>query len=777
MTEPLTAAAGWCAPSGGMPGMKRFWSGPLTRLDVRTNDRREILSSGFTTRSFPMPVLFQKAKYRSHEGAVVVARILGARIMGDHVFGWGDWLDPETIPEVAQAYALAESGVNGMSVDPGGSTMEVDDSGPETVVRMTNYQMAGATLVPVAAFDSLRITMSDEPPDLDSRPGDAPTSRCLVAAGSPEVHDSGAMIALVPTTEDASRLAVPGGEPASELHTTLYFLGEADNFTPESRGELIARVRQHVSDLEPVEADGFAISVFNPGNEDRKTCIVLGVGGDGISRARAGCIRAIEDADLGAPEQHSPYVPHVTLIYTNDAGMVEGLVDRTGPITYDRVRVVFGDNATDIPLPGSSQGAAEMPDIDHDNAPASGDFAVTSASGWEGLPIADRKQPFDADDAIARILAWAHDDVSKAGKMFLWHNPKAAAGTRDAYRLPVGDIINGRPTLVYHAIYAAAALINGAHGGLPGLSDSDKSQLRSTITRMYAAMSRAFRDPNMKAPWDNPALNKGNMEVETEETAQDDSDGGMSLVAAAGPVAPPVAWFARPALTGPSPLRVEGDGRVFGHLAIWDTCHIAPEWNMQGVCTTPPRSGTEYAAFHTGEVLTAEGDYLPVGRITLGGTHAKGELSYIPTLAHYENSGAAVAVIRAGEDEFGIWVAGALIPGLSEEKVAELRRSPLSGDWRRYNGNLELTAALAVNTGAFPVTRIESGRQLSLVAAGMVTVEPELDSALISPDIPELATQVADELESRAKRTERLATLLTVDQYERGQKLARIKGE
>ena len=43
----------------------------------------------------------------------------------------------------------------------------------------------------------------------------------------------------------------------------------------------------------------------------------------------------------------------------------------------------------------------------------------------------------------------------------------------------------------------------------------------------------------------------------------------------------------------------------------------------------------------------------------------------------------------------------ALRPGLSDEQVRTLRASPLSGDWRYIDGQLELVGALAVNLPGF----------------------------------------------------------------------------
>lgn len=206
-----------------------------------------------------------------------------------------------------------------------------------------------------------------------------------------------------------------------------------------------------------------------------------------------------------------------------------------------------------------------------------------------------------------------------------------------------------------------------------------------------------------------------------------------TVVASGGPLAPPEAWFADPGLSEPTPLTVEDDGRVYGHLALWSSCHTG----MQGRCVTPPRSATGYSLFHLGAVRTAEGTDVPVGHLTLGGGHADLHKDAAAALAHYDDAGTAVADVSAGEDEHGIWFAGALRPGVSPEQVRALRASALSGDWRRHGAGLELMAALCVNVAGFPVVRsvAASGAPLSLVAAGARPVEaasrPRLDDAAV----------------------------------------------
>lgn len=165
---------------------------------------------------------------------------------------------------------------------------------------------------------------------------------------------TGAMVALIPTADDAARLAVPGGEPAEELHVTLAYLGKAANLDPAARQDIIDAVSTAVNGSPMVDADAFAVSIFNPpsadddGDAGRDTCIVLGLGGadlDGVHSAVAAALTG-----MGLPEQHSPWVPHTTLLYTTDLSKAAALTDRCGPITFDRVRIAFAGQSIDIPL-------------------------------------------------------------------------------------------------------------------------------------------------------------------------------------------------------------------------------------------------------------------------------------------------------------------------------------------------------------------------------------------------------------------------------------------
>ncbi len=219
------------------------------------------------------------------------------------------------------------------------------------------------------------------------------------------------------------------------------------------------------------------------------------------------------------------------------------------------------------------------------------------------------------------------------------------------------------------------------------------------------------------------------------------------VAAAAGPVAPPREWFFEPEPAAGDdrlveqpdgswacPLTITDDGRVYGHVAAsYGQCHAGHRG-----CVSPPRSRTGYAEFHVGEVVTAEGEHVPTGRLVVGCDHARLSATASEARDHYANSGQGWADVRVVDGQLAPWVCGALVPSLTDEDLRMLRSLTMSGDWRDRRGNLELVSILSVNTPGFPVVRsavaasaappatvrasagMDGGRVTSLVAAGLV---------------------------------------------------------
>jgi hypothetical protein len=203
------------------------------------------------------------------------------------------------------------------------------------------------------------------------------------------------------------------------------------------------------------------------------------------------------------------------------------------------------------------------------------------------------------------------------------------------------------------------------------------------------------------------------------------------------------AWFIPPTLPGPTPLTVLETGQVYGHLATWGTCHIG----FSDTCVSPPE-GTDYSYFHTGSVLV-DGIEVPVGQITIDTGHANLSADSRAAVSHYDHTGTVAADICVGEDEWGIWVAGAARP---DADLDALRSASLSGDWRLIAGHLELVAALAVNVPGFPIPRtataVAAAGQVALVASGIVEAPaPASEVQLVTEAVDRLVSRIDDLLQ------------------------------
>lgn len=222
------------------------------------------------------------------------------------------------------------------------------------------------------------------------------------------------------------------------------------------------------------------------------------------------------------------------------------------------------------------------------------------------------------------------------------------------------------------------------------------------------------------------------------------------------PMTPPTEWFTNPKFTRATPLTVDSNGRVYGHIAAWNVNHIGlPR------ATKPPRSRSKYAYFHTGVLRTTDGTDVPVGQLTLAGGHAPLNADAVSAARHYDDTASAVADIHVGEDEYGIWCAGSLRPNLEEMQIRALRASAPSGDWRPINGSLELVAICQVNVPGFPTARamIASGKVMALVAAGasyLAVMKSQAVHSLVSRAdlLGQLAT-TAPNLKARAEEARR----------------------
>ena len=420
--------------------------------------------------------------------------------------------------------------------------------------------------------------------------------------------------------------------------------------------------------------------------------------------------RVGEFSDLrGGVEPAGDTVPEPTAEATPD-GRWEGVIAREGEMTGDGRLIEDGAlRWDDLPIPlrvafkdvGGHDGAEVCGRIetverrDNGDIYATGTFDLGSAVGAEAFRQVSEQMSngvsIDTDDVAFRVMeredanapgASSDDTPDEGGRVRVMQAaPDDSIMVIESARLRAATLV-AVPAFATARVYAA--------GQAP--SAAETSELGENVDSEEKMARSADADPLSRD----------------------------SLTAAAIPTAPPEAWFKDPQLTGPTALVVEDDGRVYGHIAAWGTCHIG----QVGKCVEPPTSPSNYAYFRTGALRTAEGTSVAVGHLTMGTGHAGPRDSANTAAEHYDNTGTVFADVAAGEDAYGIWVAGSLRPGITSEQVRVARSAPISGDWRTIRGSLELVGALAVNVPGFPVPRpqglLASGEVKSLQASGVV---------------------------------------------------------
>lgn len=306
------------------------------------------------------------------------------------------------------------------------------------------------------------------------------------------------------------------------------------------------------------------------------------------------------------------------------------------------------------------------------------------------------------------------------------------------------------------------------------------ARIRSAALCRVPAFTEAFIANGTPPPgW--AGERPGDPQAETpEDVPEEEAQAAIvaAAVAARNPAAPTLpagSDYANPGFTEATPLTVTDDGRVYGHLAAWGTCHIG----IDGRCVEPPVSDSNYALYAKGYVQTDTGP-VRTGRLTIGTGHAPLTLGLRAAAEHYDNTGSACADVAIGQDGIGIWFAGRVVPGTTPETIYQMRAAgAVSGDWREWApGDLELVAALVVNVPGFPVPRVSlaasavTGCQ-SLVAAGMVR-RPGTPAPDPGPNHEAVVASVLAAIDRRDRAREAAARLTVHGQAARQRRLTAV---
>lgn len=174
-----------------------------------------------------------------------------------------------------------------------------------------------------------------------------PAGSSAVDPGAPsEVakEHTGSMVALFPSTAQASQIAVPGGEDSNDLHVTLAYLPQA----PE--GDDVDRLKGLLSGFaaghSPLSGSIGGKGTFPPSeSSDGKKVSYAPVDLPGLPEVRQRLVDHLNNAGFKVADNHG-FTPHMTLKYGDDDVPD---VPHT-PVTFDHLSVALGNDRHHFPL-------------------------------------------------------------------------------------------------------------------------------------------------------------------------------------------------------------------------------------------------------------------------------------------------------------------------------------------------------------------------------------------------------------------------------------------
>jgi HK97 family phage prohead protease len=127
---------------------------------------------------------------------------------------------------------------------------------------------------------------------------------------------------------------------------------------------------------------------------------------------------------------------------------------------------------------------------------------IKSAVSYQDLPLASREREWDKTSALSRVKSFTNseDEPSRSYRRAFLYFDAENAENFGAYKLPIADVINNKLTAVPRAIFAAAAALRGARGGVK-IPSSDKTKIINNINRYYTKIREKFDDDSIESPF------------------------------------------------------------------------------------------------------------------------------------------------------------------------------------------------------------------------------------------------------------------------------------
>lgn len=182
------------------------------------------------------------------------------------------------------------------------------------------------------------------------------------------------------------------------------------------------------------------------------------------------------------------------------------------------------------------------------------------ATTFSDLPLADRTRPWDATKAEASVRKWASSDGSgdkdkidwgKYRKAFFWYDDDDAENL-SAYKLGFAEVSDGRLQAVPRGIFACAAVLRGARGGVD-IPAADTAAVKRHVARYYAKL-------DMSPPWSEEAGMTAEVKSFTGGAIKDADAGIVTAVFSTFGVVDHDRDIVEPGAIKPGPVRISAYG-------------------------------------------------------------------------------------------------------------------------------------------------------------------------------------------------------------------------
>ncbi len=130
-----------------------------------------------------------------------------------------------------------------------------------------------------------------------------------------------------------------------------------------------------------------------------------------------------------------------------------------------------------------------------------GKLEIQTVQRFLDLPLLDRDREWDSGDAEDRVRTWAKAEEGPNRKyqqaFVYWDGQGQSFGD---YKLPLVDIVDGAPQVVPRAVFAAAAAVQGARGGVD-IPEDEMDAVKRHLGSYYRRMRKKFDDESIIPPW------------------------------------------------------------------------------------------------------------------------------------------------------------------------------------------------------------------------------------------------------------------------------------